>query len=64
MRVKLIEIQEIQKMIKQRKVVSKKDRGKRKSKSKIKKELNDESEKYLDIIDDEMEIFDYIEIEI
>ena len=59
----LIRIQEAQEITKQKKVVPKKDRGQGKDKSKAKKESSNESEGYLDITDDEVEIFDCIEVE-
>jgi predicted hydrocarbon binding protein len=59
----LIGIREAEEVTKQRKAVPKKDKKKGKSKSKAKKESSNESEGYLDITDDEVEIFDCIEVE-
>ena len=59
----LIEIRAAEEMIKQRKV-PKKVAGKRRGlKSQAKNESSDESEEYVDISDDEVEILDCIEVE-
>ena len=58
----LIGIREAEEVTKQRKA-PKKGTGKRKGRSKAKKESSDESEPYVDITDDDnAEIFDCIEV--
>ena len=59
----LVGVRQAEEVTKQRKVAPKKGTGKWKGKSKAKKESSDESDVYVDITDDEVEILDCIEVE-
>lgn len=59
----LIGVREAEELTKQKKIVSKRGTGKRKGKSKAENESSDESDVYVDIPDDEVELLECIEVE-